>query len=212
MTTNATLVTTNATLTAEIKKLTAEIVRLKAQAGSSGAGTPQGTRTAQQAGNLAGVMCPVEKGKGGRKGLTNRLYFVEKKHCATCGFEVRHLSAHCPQTKEGKKRKTEVLAKKAAEAAAEGYIAVGSLVVSNVNTFEEQTLGCDAPPRPNTSTALLDSAASVTCMGKEANCQRAKEQVPNVTLNTPSNVPIHTMKALELLMKKLPPAARKATE
>ena len=47
-------------------------------------------------------------------------------------------------------------------------------------------------------------------MGKEANCPRAKEQVPNVTLNTPSNVPIHTTETLELPMKKLPPAARKA--
>ena len=115
--TNATLVTTNATLTAKMKKLTAEVVQLKAQAGSNGAGTMQGTGAVQQARNLASVVCPVEKGKGDRKGLTNRLYFVEKQHCVTCGFEVRHLSAHCPQTKEGKKRKAEVLAKKAAEAA-----------------------------------------------------------------------------------------------
>ena len=42
---------------------------------------------------------------------------MNKQHCATCGFEVRHLPTHCPQTKEGKKRKVEVLAKKAAEAA-----------------------------------------------------------------------------------------------
>ena len=92
-------------------------MRLKAQAGSSGAGTTQGTGTAQQARNSAGVMCPVEKGKGVRKGLTNRLYFVEKQHRASCGFDVRHLLAHCPQTKKGKKRKTEMLVKKAAEVA-----------------------------------------------------------------------------------------------
>ena len=83
-------------------------------------------------------------------------------------------------------------------------------VVSNVNVFDEQTLGCDAPPLPNTSTALLDSAASVTRMGKEASCPQAKDQVPNTTLNTPSNVPIHTTETLELQMNKLPPAARKA--
>ena len=47
-------------------------------------------------------------------------------------------------------------------------------------------------------------------MGKEAKCPRAKEQVPNVTLNTPSNVPIHTTETLELPMKKLLLAARKA--
>ena len=61
--TNATLVTINVTLTAKFKKLSAEIVRLKAQAGSSGTGTTQGTGTAQQAKNSAGVICPAEKGK-----------------------------------------------------------------------------------------------------------------------------------------------------
>ena len=99
--TNVTLVTTNATLTAEIKKLTAEIVRVKAQVkatsgfdtGTSGAGT------AQQAKNSAGVMCPVEKEKRGmqcNKGNRKHLYSVNKQHCATRGFEVRHLPAHCP--------------------------------------------------------------------------------------------------------------------
>ena len=34
--------------------------------------------------------------------------------------------------------------------------------------------------------------------------------MPNVTLNTPSNVPIHSTESLELPMKKLPPVARKA--
>ena len=47
-------------------------------------------------------------------------------------------------------------------------------------------------------------------MGKEANCPRAKEQVPNMTLNIPSNVPIHTAETLELPIKKLPLLARKA--
>ena len=117
--TNATLVTTDATLTAEIKKLTVQIVRLKAQI-KAPPGFDTGfshVGTAQQAKNSAGVVCPVEKGKRGNKGNINRLYFVNKQHCATCGFEARHLPAHCPQTKEGKKRKVEVLAKKTAEAA-----------------------------------------------------------------------------------------------
>ena len=50
----------------------------------------------------------------------------------------------------------------------------------------------------------------MTCMGKEANCPRAKVQEPNLSLETPSNVPIHTTETLELPMRKLPPAAKKA--
>ena len=47
-------------------------------------------------------------------------------------------------------------------------------------------------------------------MGKEANCPRAKVQEPNLSLETPSNVPIHTTETLELPMKKLPQAAKRA--
>ena len=47
-------------------------------------------------------------------------------------------------------------------------------------------------------------------MSKEANCPRAEVQVPNVSLNTPSNVPIRTTETLELPMRKLTQAAKKA--
>ena len=50
----------------------------------------------------------------------------------------------------------------------------------------------------------------MTCMGKEANCPRAKVQEPNLSLDTPSNVLIHTTETLELPMKKLPQAAKRA--
>ncbi len=47
-------------------------------------------------------------------------------------------------------------------------------------------------------------------MGKEANCPRAKVLVPNISLDTPSNVLIQTIEKLELPMKKLPQATKKA--
>ena len=84
------------------------------------------------------------------------------------------------------------------------------MIVNNVNVFDKKTLDCDTPACPNKNTAFLDSAASVSCMGKEANCPRAKTQVPNISLDTPSNVPIRTTETLELPMNKLPQAAKKA--
>ena len=47
-------------------------------------------------------------------------------------------------------------------------------------------------------------------MGKKANCPRAKVQEPNLSLETPSNVPIHTTETLELPMKKQLQAAKRA--
>ena len=115
--TNATLTTSNATLTAEIKKLTAEIIRLKSQTNPPPGfetGASGGTETAM---NSAGVMCPARKGKGGKMGNPNRLYFTEKQFCKNCNAKVFHLPASCPQSVEGKKRKAEYLAKAAAAAA-----------------------------------------------------------------------------------------------
>ena len=46
-------------------------------------------------------------------------------------------------------------------------------------------------------------------MDKEANCPRAKLQVLNVSLNTPSNDPIQTTETLESPIRKMPQAAKK---
>ena len=47
-------------------------------------------------------------------------------------------------------------------------------------------------------------------MGKHAECKIAEIQEPPIYLNTPSQVPIATEQTLELLLKKLPPDARRA--
>ena len=73
-------------------------------------------------------------------------------------------------------------------------------------------MGRAAPPKPRKITAFLDTAASTTCMGEEAACDVAKTQLPNVKLDTPSNVPIKSRRTLEMRMKKLPQAARTAYE
>ena len=81
-------------------------------------------------------------------------------------------------------------------------------VTSNVS--DDDPFGCTNPPNPNEDTALLDSAASVSCMGKYAKCKVAQQQEPQIALNTPSDVPIMTEQTLELLLRKLPPKARRA--
>ena len=47
-------------------------------------------------------------------------------------------------------------------------------------------------------------------MGKEANCPKAKVQEPNLSLGTPSNVPVHNTETLELPTRKLSQAAKRA--
>ena len=85
---------------------------------------------------------------------------------------------------------------------------IGNVTTNNVSKNEPS--GCTNPPNPNEDTALLDTAASVSCMGRHAKCKVATHQEPQITLNTPSDVPIATEQTLELLLKKLPPKARRA--
>ena len=51
---------------------------------------------------------------------------------------------------------------------------------------------------------------SVTVLCDEATANIADKQEPNISLGTPSHVPIHTTKMLELRLRKLPEKARKA--
>ena len=70
--------------------------------------------------------------------------------------------------------------------------------------------GCAGPPDPKRTTAYLDSGASATILSAAASADVAKIQKPNFALDTPSHVPIHTSKTLELRLKKLPEKAREA--
>ena len=67
------------------------------------------------------------------------------------------------------------------------------------------------PPNPNKTTALLDCAASVSCLGKEAEAALAKIQEQNFALGTPSKRnKIMTTQTLTLLLNKLPISVRRA--
>ena len=70
--------------------------------------------------------------------------------------------------------------------------------------------GCTNPPNPNKNTAYSDYDTSTSILGKEAAYNVAPVQEPNISLNTPSHVPIHTTESLFLKLKKLPIAPRKA--
>ena len=50
----------------------------------------------------------------------------------------------------------------------------------------------------------------MSVLGTAAAADVAQHQKPNFALNTPSHVPIHTSKTLELRLKKLPEKAREA--
>ena len=70
--------------------------------------------------------------------------------------------------------------------------------------------GCTNPPNPRTTTAFLDTAALLTLLGRDAHFGRDAVQEPNVSLGTPSKDNIMTTETLELLLAKLPKAARRA--
>ena len=93
----------------------------------------------------------------------------------------------------------------------QGEPAGGQLTVNNlVDTCDTEPPGCTNPPNPEQNTAYVDSAASVSILGRNAKCKVAATQEPNITLNTPAKVPIETTQTLELLLRKLPPRARRA--
>ena len=56
----------------------------------------------------------------------------------------------------------------------------------------------------------MDTAASVSCLGKEAAADRALIQLKNKQLDTPSAVPVSTTETMRLRMNKLPERARTA--
>ena len=81
---------------------------------------------------------------------------------------------------------------------------------TNMNICHNDPPGCINPPNLNKTTALLDCAASVSCLGKEAEAALAKIQEQNFALGTPSKGnKIMTTQTLTLLLNKLPISARR---
>ena len=84
-------------------------------------------------------------------------------------------------------------------------------MVNNVK-FIYDTLrpGCANPPNPNRTTALLDYAASIYLLSREAQCKRTDIQESNKTLGTTNRATMVTTETLELILQNLPSAARRA--
>ena len=84
-------------------------------------------------------------------------------------------------------------------------------MVNNIKCiYDTLRPGCANPPNPNRTTALLDSAASISLLGREAQCKRADFQESNKTLGTPNRASIVTTETLELILQNLPSASRRA--
>ena len=66
------------------------------------------------------------------------------------------------------------------------------------------------PPNTTNTAAFLDSAALYSLMGCGAHVKKSKNQETNKTLGNPKKSAIVTTETLELLLKKLPEAAKKA--
>jgi len=73
-----------------------------------------------------------------------------------------------------------------------------------------ETPGCTNPPNYQQTTAFIDSAASISLLGQKALCKIAQVQEKNKTLGIPNGASMATTQTVELLLPKLPPAARKA--
>ena len=63
------------------------------------------------------------------------------------------------------------------------------------------------PPNKN-DTALIDSAVSITLLTTLATARRAKLQQLSKSLSIPNGASMKTTETLDLLLEKLPPAAR----
>ena len=76
---------------------------------------------------------------------------------------------------------------------------------------EKNAPGVANPPHANKCTALLDCAASVACLGRDAIAARTKIQEQNFQLETPrKDARLMTTETLELLLNKLLLKARPA--
>ena len=74
---------------------------------------------------------------------------------------------------------------------------------NKLNETDFEPPGCADPPNPEEDTAYLDSAASITILGKRAKCNTAAVQEPNIELGTPSHVPIRTTKNIRIIVAQI---------
>ena len=88
-------------------------------------------------------------------------------------------------------------------------------IVNNLNQTDKdntntKTPGCTNPPHYQTTTAFIDSAATISQVGQIALCKIAAVQENSKILGTPNGASVSTTQTVELLLPKLPLAARKA--
>ena len=146
-------------------------------------------------------------------------------YCHTCGYKIRkvHRSKNCPRSNDNPDHKSEATLRKPMGGSrlnfGFGDTPNGKLqgnqketnIVNNVKLIYDTLIpGCANPPNPNKTTDLLDSSASVSLLGREAQCKRGDVQESNKTFGTPNIASIVTTETLELLLQKLPSAYRRA--
>ena len=88
----------------------------------------------------------------------------------------------------------------------------GNNLVFNIFSIlnDDEQPGCTNPPNTSSTRAFLESEASYSLMGSGAHVKISETQETNKILGTPNKAAIVTTETLELLLKKLPKAARKA--
>ncbi|KAL7531195.1 hypothetical protein ACHAXR_003897, partial [Thalassiosira sp. AJA248-18] len=132
-------------------------------------------------------------------------------YCWWHGFKVKH--GHSSSTCDKGKRDTTnyALHKDAKRGDEQGgqtwnqnWKAKNNLA-NNVSSYS----GCANPPDIN-STALVDSAANVTIINHDAPATEATTQLPTKSIIQPAGARMFTDKTMELLLSKLPKAARAA--
>ena len=84
------------------------------------------------------------------------------------------------------------------------------LSVNNLQDDDDDTPSCTNPPDLQTTTAFIDSAASISLLGSKAKCALAKLQERAKQLGIPDGGTMMTTETLTLLLNKLPQEARKA--
>jgi len=82
---------------------------------------------------------------------------------------------------------------------------VSNNLANNINSYS----GCDNPTNLDT-TAFVDSVANVSLLKTNAPAKEAEDQLPTKTIIQPAGAHMFTTSTLELLLNKLPKAAREA--
>jgi hypothetical protein len=88
------------------------------------------------------------------------------------------------------------------------------LIVNNLSNKDDEDdnepPGCTNPPHLQSTTAFIDSAASISLVGCTALCKIAEVQERNKTLGIPNGATMVTTQTVKPLLPKFPLAAHKA--